>query len=468
MTKFSGIRVFALLSVLLLIPLSAESRTYDLSNLPELVKELTPSVVNISTTKVVQRSPFGFRSPFGRDDQFERFFERFFGDDLPQREFRNRGLGSGFIISEDGYIVTNHHVIRQAEEIEVILQNGEQYDARIVGSDPKTDIALLKIETDQKLQAVKLGDSARLDIGEPVIAIGNPFGLGHTVTSGIVSAKGRSLGLGAYDDFIQIDAAINPGNSGGPLFNFRGEVVGVNTAIIAGGQGIGFAIPVNMASQIVNQLRSDGKVVRGWLGVIVQQITPEIAASLDLDDHNGALVSDIAPGGPADKAGLRRGDVIVRIDDRQIKDMPDLPRTVADYTPGEEAVLSVLRHGQKMQLNVVLGQMPDDEQVPGQRQTRTEVEQTIGLVVEQITPQIKNRYSLPVSEGVIVIRVADGTLADQAGFRTGDIILEMNGKKIKSVSDYNRVISEVKGESNLLFLVQRGERTLFIAMKYTD
>lgn len=445
----------------------AGSQQVDLSHLPELVKELKPSVVNISTTKVIKRKPFGFRSPFGNDEQFEKFFEKFFGDELPEREFRNKGLGSGFIISRDGYIVTNHHVISKAEEIEVIMEDGEKYEADIIGSDPKTDLALLKIESENPLPAVKFGDSSTLDIGEPVLAIGNPFGLGHTVTSGIVSAKGRSLGLGAYDDFIQIDAAINPGNSGGPLFNYKGEVVGVNTAIIAGGQGIGFAIPVNMAKNIIEQLRQSGKVVRGWLGVIVQQLTPELAQSLGIESDRGALVSDVAPGGPAEEAGLRRGDVIVGINDKKIKDMPELPKTIANYKPGRTVTLTVIREGNTIKVPVKLDEMPT-EQREETKSTENKTEQKFGLIVENITQQIRNRYALKDTKGVIVINVLEGSLADESGFRTGDIILEVNKKKIASVGDYNKILSDLDTGKSYLFLVRRQDKTLYLAIKYSE
>ena len=286
--------------------LDGNAQTNEFKSLSPLVKELSPSVVNISTTSVTKRGGRSFESPFsGREgDPFDEFFEKFF-DNSPDREFKRQGLGSGFIFSEDGYIITNNHVVERATDIKVILQNGDSYAAKIIGTDPKSDLALLKIKPKTKLPAVKFGNSDNLEIGDWVLAIGNPFGLVHTVTSGIISAKGRSLGFGSYDDFVQTDAAINPGNSGGPLFNFQGEVVGVNTAIIARGQGIGFAIPINMAKNVVSQLRDGGKVVRGWIGVYVQQISPEIAQSLNLKDDNGALVADITSGGPECKKELR-------------------------------------------------------------------------------------------------------------------------------------------------------------------
>lgn len=466
MKKFPILYGFIICLLLSGFSAPAKSQQVDLSYLPELVKELKPSVVNISTTKVIKRKPFGFRSPFGNDEQFEKFFEKFFGDEFPEREFRNKGLGSGFIISRDGYIVTNHHVISKAEEIEVIMEDGENYEAEIIGSDPKTDLALLKIDSENPLPAVKFGDSSTLDIGEPVLAIGNPFGLGHTVTTGIVSAKGRSLGLGAYDDFIQIDAAINPGNSGGPLFNYKGEVVGVNTAIIAGGQGIGFAIPVNMAKNIVEQLRQSGKVVRGWLGVIVQQLTPELAQSLGLESDRGALVSDVAPGGPAEEAGLKRGDVIVGINDKKIKDMPELPKTIANYKPGRTVTLTVVREGKAIKVPVKLDEMPTEQRAEA-KSTESKTDQKLGLIVESITQQIRNRYALKDTDGVIVINVLDGSLADESGFRTGDIILEVNKQKITSVSDYNKILSDLDSGKSYLFLVKRRDKTLYLAIKYS-
>src|SRR5579885_336214 len=306
------------------------NRVEELPSFAGLVEKLKPSVVNISTTSVVRTrgfSPFS-SSPFGEEDPFEEFFKRFFGE-APQQEFRQHGLGSGFIISGDGYIVTNNHVIDKAQDIQVILADGEKYKAKVIGKDSKTDLALLKIKPKEKLQAVTFGDSDKLRIGDWVIAVVNPFGLGHTVTAGIVSAKGRVLGLGNYDDFMQTDAPINPGNSRGPLFSLQGQVVGVNTAIVAGGQGIGFAIPINLAKSVITQLKSTGKVVRGWLGVLVQQITPDIAEGLGLAEPKGALVSDVTPGSPADKAGIRRQDIITEFKGQQINDMQELPRLVA-------------------------------------------------------------------------------------------------------------------------------------------
>jgi len=290
-------------------------------SLADLVEKLSPAVVNISTTKVVKMD--GKRSPFNDMFPFDRFFggedefyRRFFGDN-PEKEFRQRSLGSGFIISKDGYIFTNNHVIERADKIKVRLSTGKEYDATVKGRDPRTDLALIKIIADNSLPTVNLGDSDRLRVGDWVMAIGNPFGLDHTVTAGIVSAKGRVIGAGPYDNFIQTDASINPGNSGGPLFNMAGEVVGINTAIVAQGQGIGFAIPVNMAKEILEDLKAKGKVTRGWLGVSVQDITEDLAKSLKLKDRNGALVTEVFEGDPADKAESSRGTSSLRLTARR-------------------------------------------------------------------------------------------------------------------------------------------------------
>lgn len=434
----------------------------DLNSLPELIARLKPSVVNISTTSLVKTNPF----PFGRgNDPFEEFFKRFF-EDMPQREFRQRGLGSGFIISEDGYVVTNNHVIEKATDIDVILENGKKYRAEIVGKDPKTDVALLKIEPDYRLPAVKFGNSTNLQIGEWVIAIGNPFGLGHTVTTGIVSAKGRSLGLGAYDDFIQTDAAINPGNSGGPLFNLKGEVVGVNTAIIAGGQGIGFAIPIDMVKYLVEQLKTKGKVVRGWLGVLVQQVTPEIAESLGIKDAKGALVSDVTPGGPADKAGIKRGDIIVEFNGVEIGEMQDLPKMVARFSPKDRARVKIMRNGKEEFLWVTVGEMPDD--LTASVRTGDNIEKSLGLTVQEINPRLKMELGIDEDKGVVVTGVEEGSLAYDAGIRQGDVILEVNKRPIQNLDDYRRAVETFKAGKSALFLVKRGQAAIYVAIRVDE
>ncbi len=444
-------------------PTRAFGITEDLLSLSELVKQLKPAVVNISTTSVLTggSSPFGWRE----GDPFDDFFKRFFGN-MPERQFRQRGLGSGFIISEDGYIVTNNHVVGKASDIEVILEDGEKYKAEVVGTDPKTDVALLKIKPRSTLPTVRFGDSSNLEIGDWVIAIGNPFGLGHTVTTGIISAKGRSLGMGAYDDFLQTDAAINPGNSGGPLFNLKGEVVGVNTAIIAGGQGIGFAIPGDMVRYLVDQLKSKGRVVRGWLGVLVQQVTPEIAESMNLKNAEGALVADVTSGGPAEKAGIKRGDVIVAFNGKKIKVMPDLPKLVALAPPERESKVNLYRNGMLKTIKIRIEEMPDD--LGRAKRKETEKEKHLGVVVQEVTPGIQRRFNLESSTGVVITRVERGSLASNAGLRTGDLVVEINKRSIKDLSDYRSAVDSLKPGKTALILVRRGSNTIYVALKVDD
>jgi serine protease Do len=437
--------------------------TQQFPTFADLVEILQPSVVNISTTSVVrQRGPFQRRpnSPFGGNDPFDDFFKKFFGGDSPQKEFKRQGLGSGFIMSKDGYVVTNNHVIDKASDVEVILQNGDKYEAKIVGKDPKTDLAVLKFEPDQEIQEVHFGDSDNLRIGDWVIAIGNPFGLGYTVTAGIVSAKGRSLGLGAYDDFIQTDASLNPGSSGGPLFNLKGEVVGVNTAIVARGQGIGFAIPIDMAEFVIEQLKSGGKVVRGWLGVYVQKVTPEIASSFGLNEDEGALVSDLAPDSPAEKAGIIRGDVIVEYDGQKVNDVSDLTNMAAVTPPGTEVIVKVIQDGKTKNMKVKLEKFPDQE-----AQVKDEVRKSLGLTVRQLTPKIVKRFNIDHDDGVIIADVDQGSVAGDAGLKPGDIILEINKKPINTLANYSAVLEDVKPGDTALFLVKRGNNTIYAALR---
>jgi len=468
MAKMAKVLIFPIIVsiVFLGLQIGANAQTNEFKSLSPLVKQLSPSVVNISTTSVSKSGTRSFESPFGErgDDPFDDFFKKFF-EESPQRKFKGKGLGSGFIFSEDGYIITNNHVVERATDIKVILQNGDTYPAKIIGTDPKSDLALLKIEPKTKLPAVKFGNSDRLEIGDWVLAIGNPFGLGHTVTSGIISAKGRSLGLGSYDDFVQTDAAINPGNSGGPLFNFQGEVVGVNTAIIAGGQGIGFAIPVNMAKNVVSQLRNGGKVVRGWIGVYVQQVTPEIAESLELGDDDGALVADVTDGGPADKAGVKRGDIIIELNGNKIDKMPDLPKLVASYSPGTKTKMKVLRNGKEKVLNLKLGELPEQGVQASKLGPDREVEQNLGLIVQEITPQVKSKLGIEFSNGVVITDVRGNSMASEAGLLKGDVILEINKKQIVNLDDYRKTIDSVEEGQNLLFLVRRGSNTVYVALK---
>ena len=333
-------------------------------SLAPLVAEVKPAVVNISTTQAPRQQPRrGFRAPFRGQEPFEDFFERFFGGPMPQESRPQQSLGSGFIIDRDGYILTNNHVIENAGMIMVKLANEKEYEAKVVGRDPRTDLALIKINARGDLPVVRIGDSDSLQVGDWVLAIGNPFGLGQTVTAGIVSAKGRVIGQGPYDDFIQTDAAINPGNSGGPLFSTKGEVVGINTAIFSqsgGNIGIGFAVPINMAKSLVPQLKAKGRVSRGWLGVSIGPVTDEAAKELKLKDKKGALVAEVVERSPADRAGLQQGDLIVGFDGKDVASAPDLPRLVGSTPIGKEVIVRVIREGQSLDLKVTIREFRED------------------------------------------------------------------------------------------------------------
>lgn len=453
--------LFPLVFAAALSAFAAGAGAQDSGSISSMVKRLSPSVVNISTTNVTRIEPFG--SPY-QDEYFRKFFDRFFSEQFPGREFRKKGLGSGFLLSADGYILTNNHVVRKAEEIEVILQSGDRYSAGIVGKDPKTDLALLKIEAEKPLPAARMGDSSALEIGDRVLAIGNPFGLGHTVTAGIVSAKGRALGIGQYDNFIQTDAAINPGNSGGPLFNFDGEVVGVNTAVIARGQGLGFAIPINMAAVVVEQLKTHGRVVRAWLGVMIQDVTPEISEALGIDRREGGLISEVKEGSPADAAGVRRGDVVVSVNGEKIADAAALARKLALLEPGVPTEFVVLRDGREKTYRIKLVEHPDNQK-SGEAEARRDVERGLGIEVSDITQTIRNRLGIKRSEGVVVVSVAPGSAASEKGVRAGDLVLEINGNSVRGLSDYKRILAESGERKTLLFLVERKGRTLYVGFR---
>jgi serine protease Do len=395
-------------------------------------------------------------------DPFEEFFERFFRGQpgTPGPPQRERSLGSGFIISADGFILTNDHVVQEAEEIMVRLGDGRSFIAAVRGRDPKLDLALLKIEA-QQLPAVRLGDSAQLQVGEWVLAIGNPFGLEQTVTAGIVSAKGRVIGAGPYDDFIQTDASINPGNSGGPLFNARGEVVGINTAIIAGGQGIGFATPISAVQGVLKQLKERGHVTRGWLGVAVQPLTADLAESFGLKEARGALVSEVIKDSPAQAAGLRRGDVILAFDGVAIEAVNDLPRLVAAAPVGSRAQVTVYRGGKTLQLPVTIAEMEDASRQPA---PATEPA-SLGLVLTDITPDTARRYGLSAERGVLITSVDPAGAAAVANLRPGDLIVEVNGQEIAKASAFRQMAARAKKGETLRLLVQRGEGLFYTTLR---
>lgn len=427
-----------------------------------LAKKLRPVVVNVSTTQV-NEGVREFRSPFGEEDPFSEFWKKFFGGQIPRGPFYQKSLGSGFIIDEDGSILTNNHVVENADKIVVRLADDREFEAKIIGRDPKTDIAVIKITTKNSLPVVTLGDSDRLEVGEWVMAIGNPFGLDHTVTSGIVSAKGRIIGAGPYDNFIQTDASINPGNSGGPLVNLRGEVVGINTAIFSKtgvNIGIGFAIPINLVKELLPQLKGKGKVTRGYLGVLIQRVTPEIAESFELDRARGALVANVSKGGPAERSGVKRGDIIIEFDGKEIKESNDLPIVVARTPVGKKVRLKVLRDKKEMILSVKVGELKEEEIVASIQEKGD-----LGFSVQKVTPQIAESLGLDRPEGVVVTTVEPGSPGGEAGLRRGDVILEIDRKSVRNLADYRKAIGKTKKGKGILFLVRRGESTLFLALK---
>ena len=456
---------------------SAQALAGEASQLPSLApvaKSAMPAVVNISTTqKLKQRrrsspAPSPGPSPHGEQDPFEEFFRRFFGEQSPSR--RQRSLGSGFIISEDGYIITNNHVVGDAAKITVRLSDKEEYEAKVIGSDDKTDIALIKIDSPHPLPTVPLGKSADLQIGDWVLAIGNPFGLEQTVTAGICSAKGRVIGAGPYDDFIQTDASINPGNSGGPLLNLKGEVVGINSAIFSqggGNIGIGFATPIDLAKSIITQLKEKGKVTRGWLGVVIQEVTPELAKSFGLKEATGALVAEVTQGAPADQAGLQRGDVITAFNGTPVKSAQELPSLVAQMPVGEKVNVTVLREGKEKTFSVTLGQLP--EEAEGEAERGEVSQENWGLTVAELTADLARQFQLdPAQKGVVITDIEAGSPAEQAGLQPGDVIEEINRQPIKSTEDFKKAMAEAKDKATLLLLARRGKTSSFFALNKAE
>lgn len=449
---------------------SAKSQPLGSNIFVEIAKKQNPAVVNISTkTKRrarLPRSPRDPRVPRGKDP-FQDFYDKFFGD---RKKKPRAGMGSGFIIDKEGHILTNNHVIDGADEIVVLIQDGnngeKEYDAKLIGTDSKTDIAMVKLipkEGDRtSFPTLSLGNSDNLEVGEWVVAIGNPFGLSHTVTVGVVSAKERNIGSGPYDEFIQTDASINPGNSGGPLMNIKGDVIGINTAIISGNTGgnvgIGFAIPINVAKGILNDLKEKGTVTRGWLGVMIQKVTPDLAESFNLDRAEGALVGDVIPNSPAEKAGIKQGDVIIRFDGHEVKTMEALPKIVGNTTPGKAVKVEVVRDGEEKKLDVTIAVLKDEA-------IKVAALNPIGIQVQDITPEIAQSLNLDSEEGVLVSDVTPGEPGGEAGLKRGDIISEVNRNKVTNTADYNRIASKLKAGDTALMLVKRGGTTIYIAVK---
>ena len=432
--------------------------------LADVAEGVIPSVVNISTTKTVKDTGL---DPFFSDP----FFRKFFGD--PEggkpREFKQRSLGSGVIVSADGYIVTNNHVVDSADEITVALSDNREFKGKVVGSDPRTDLAVIKIKADD-LPAVRLADSDKLRPGEMVIAVGSPFGLKRTVTSGIISAVGRAnVGIADYEDFIQTDAAINPGNSGGALVNVKGELVGVNTAIFSqsgGYQGVGFAVPSNIVKQVMDSLVKNGKVVRGWLGVSIQDLTPQLARRFGVKEAEGALVSDVTKDSPAEKAGVKMGDVIVAFDGRKVEDSGHLRNIVASTPVGAKVVVVVIRGGKKTDLDVVVEELPKGMSAKGGGAERPDtVSPLAGVTVQDLTPELRDKLGLDSSvSGVVVAALQEGSVAEDAGLQKGDVMMSVNMGAVKDVKAYNNVVSKLAKDEAVLLLIARQGGTFWMSM----
>jgi serine protease Do len=439
----------------------------------DIAQKYSPAVVNISTQKTFKgktsrREFFGPGPMPHPGEPFWDFFEKFFPE-MP-RERTQRSLGTGFIIDAKGLVITNEHVVKNADKIKVKTagQGGKEYTATVKGRDPLTDLALLQIDSKETFPFLTLGDSDKIRVGDWVVAIGNPFGLGHTVTQGIISAKGRIIGAGRYDNFLQTDAAINPGNSGGPLLNLLGEVVGINTAIVASGQGIGFAIPTNMVKNIVDQLETKGKVVRGMLGVQVQVVTPEIAKSFGMSEPKGALVSEVHPGTPAEKAGIKREDIIIEYNGTPINEMNELPRLVAATPPGTKSTVKVLREGKEKTLPITVTELKE-ERFGKEAGEQAREENTIGLAVDDLNSQLARRFDLRGEDkGVIVVEVMPGSSAADAGFRQGDLILEVNGKAVPDAKTFQKMVAGQPKKSYVRFLVKREGRTIILALEMPE
>ena len=431
-------------------PVAVTPATVTAPNWEALAQVLKPAVVNVSMKRTAQ-------APQAADP----YFQQFFGRVPPPRT--QRGLGSGFVVNADGYVVTNNHVVDGATEIRVKFADGRELPGRVVGRDPRTDLALLKVEG-HGLPTIPLGDSSALRVGEPVMAIGNPFGLEQTVTTGIVSATGRVIGEGPYDDFIQTDASINPGNSGGPLINARGQVIGINTAIVSrsgGSVGIGFAIPVNLAKPVVTQLASAGHVTRGWLGVGIQPLTADLAKSFRLTRTDGALVTSVSEGSPAAKAGLKEGDVIVEYDGRPVARAGDLPRAVAETPVGRAVPLKVVRDGKPVTLTATVARLEETREAKAESAPD---EPALGVSAHTLTPAVAQQLGLREQQGVLILNVNDGSRAEAAGLKAGDIIAQVDHRPVSNVEDLQQALRRHATGAPVLLLVHREDAHVWIAV----
>jgi serine protease Do len=450
---------------------SVEVLTQLSDALSEVATVATPSVVNISTTRVIKSRD---ETPFDLFD--DPFFRRFFGDQLPHpnipKERKEQSLGSGVIVSEDGYIVTNNHVIEKSQEIKVLLSNKRDYKAKLIGADPKTDIAVIKIDA-KGLTALPWGDSNKLKVGEIVFAIGNPFGLNQTVTMGVIGAVGRAnVGIADYEDFIQTDAAINPGNSGGALLNARGELVGINTAILSrtgGYQGIGFAVPSSMARQVMDDLVKHKKVVRGWLGVSIQEVTSDLAEEFGVKDLKGALISGVMKGSPAEKAGIRQGDVILQYNGKSVEDTGHLRNMVSQTPLGSVVKIRLLRKKKEIEVEAVVAEQPKKLAEAAQEEEQAADDENAalaGLTVRELTPDLARRFGIAQGEkGVVIVRIEQNSRAFEAGMRPGDLILQIDQKDITTIEDYRKAVARITAKDRILLLIRRKSEDLFVTIK---
>ena len=463
MRRLKHFSMIALLSLTLLfagVPTLQSVRADDIAMVPanftQLAEKARPGVVNIRTVRTIKGGGRVFRHYFGEPFGNRRNpFEDFFGPNFqqPNPEHKERSLGSGFIIDDEGYIVTNNHVVAGADEIKVKLSDEKEFDAEIVGRDSKTDLALIKIKGAKDLKPLPLGDSGKLQVGTWVVAIGSPFGLEQTVTAGIVSAKGRSIGAGPYDDFIQTDASINPGNSGGPLINLKGQVIGINTAIIARGQGIGFAIPIDLARSVVSQLKDKGEVTRGWLGVQIRDLDESLAGYYKVEPFSGVYVENVVPGDPADQAGIRSGDIITKVDDQPVTSGRELASLVASIPVGQKTHIVLLREGKVKKLSVKIAKQSEEKLQAAADQRSDE---DLGMQVVDISPERARQFGLDEQErGVLVVEVQDDSRAYSAGVRAGDVIKGINLKKVVNMDDYQKIMKGLDKDQSINLLVFR-------------
>jgi serine protease Do len=432
-------------------------------NFSALAEQVGPAVVNIRVEKT-SRDPGGLRQfeghPFGMNPFGDERFKDFFGKQMPPQERRQGGVGTGFIIDKSGSIITNNHVVENADKVKVKLKDQREFEAKIIGRDPHTDLALIKIDAKGDLPVASLGRSEDLMVGEWVLAVGSPFGLEQTVTAGIVSAKGRVIGSGPYDDFIQTDTSINPGNSGGPLLNLNGEVVGINTAIIAHGQGIGFAIPIDLATKIIAQLKENGEVTRGWLGVNIQDLKGDLAEYYDAKNSEGVLVTDVVPGNPADKAGIKPKDIITAINGEKVKTSRELTAKAATLPVGETTEITVLRDGKEKTFELKVAKRPLTVADAGKPQVEKEGE--YGLQVTDLTPEMAQRLNVNRETGVVVVGVRPDGKAHKAGVQQGDLILEVNRQSVSSTGELKQLLAKHKGGDGVSLLVQRANAGMMV------